>query len=70
MTVDDEIRAVLECKSSSTWLLDALKSALIRDSVDAANDAEHLCDLLSRRCDSLLRSVPVANESGAHESSL
>ncbi|WP_268811106.1 hypothetical protein [Pseudomonas coronafaciens] len=40
MTVNDEIRVALECKSSSTWLLTALESALMRDIVDAANDAE------------------------------
>ncbi|MFA0921436.1 hypothetical protein ALP73_01118 [Pseudomonas coronafaciens pv. garcae] len=70
MTVNEEIQAVLECKSSSYWLRDALKSALSRDSVDAANDAEHLSDLLSRRCNSVLQSVPVANKGDTHESSL
>lgn len=70
MTVNDEIRAALECKSSSNWLLNALESALMRDSVDAANDAEHLYDLLSRRCNLVLHSVPVANKGDMHESSL
>ena len=69
MTVDDEIRAVMECASSSLWLRDALTSALKRDSVDATNDAERLSELLSRRCDWLWRSMLVLGED-AHESSL
>lgn len=62
MTVDDEIRTVLECPASSYWLRDALRAALNRDSVDAANDAEKLHDLLSRRCDWIWRSLPVVIE--------
>lgn len=69
MTVDDEILAVLACASTSHWLRDALTSALNRDSVDAANDAEHLHDLLSRRCDGIWRSLPVAIEGDPHEPS-
>lgn len=69
MTVNDEIQAVLACASSSRWLCDALTSALNRDSVDAANDAERLSELLSRRCDWLWRTMPVIEED-AHESSL
>ena len=69
MTVNDEIQAVLACSSSSLWLRNALTSALDRDSVDAANDAERLSELLSRRCDWLWRSMPVIEED-AHESSL
>ena len=42
------------CLNRSDWLKSALKSALDRDSVDAANDAEILADLLGRRCNSLL----------------
>lgn len=70
MTVDDEIRAVLACASSSSWLRDALTSALTRDSVDAANDAEKLSELLSRRCDWVWRSLPLAIESDPHEPGL
>lgn len=69
MTVEDEIRAALACASSSRWLREALTSALERDSVDAANDAERLSELLSRRCDWLWRSMPVIEED-IHESSL
>lgn len=42
--------------SSSTWLKDALRSALSRDPVDAARDAELLALVLSSRADSLLAS--------------
>jgi len=54
MTIDDEIKAVMACDSTSNWLLQALQAALQRDCVDAANDAEQLSDLLSRRCTALL----------------
>lgn len=45
---------LFESSAVSDWLKSALKSALDRDSVDAANDAEILADLLGRRCNSLL----------------
>lgn len=70
MTIDDEIRAVMACPSTSHWLRDALTSALTRDSVDAANDAEQLQELLSRRCDWVWRSLPLVDEGDAHESSV
>lgn len=35
--------------AASYWLKDALKSALLRDAVDSANDAELLADILKRR---------------------
>lgn len=50
LTVDDEINEVVGSSSTTHWLRQALQSALTRDCVDAANDAEHLSDLLSRRC--------------------
>ena len=40
--------------SCSYWLKDALSSALTRDPVDAANDAEVLATLLDARCRKLL----------------
>ena len=52
-TVDDEISAVVGSLSTTYWLRQALQSALTRDCVDAANDAEQLSDLLSRRCEQL-----------------
>jgi hypothetical protein len=54
LTMDDEIRAVIDSTSASDWLRQALATALQRDCVDAANDAEQLSDLLSRRCSALL----------------
>lgn len=55
MTTTDEIQKTLANKSTSAWLKQALESALKRDPVDAANDAEVLTELLARRCDLLLQ---------------
>ena len=55
MTTTDEIQKTLANKSTSAWLKQALESALERDPVDAANDAEVLTELLARRCDLLLQ---------------
>lgn len=49
------IEEVLLDPSASFWLKAALRSALARDPVDAANDAEVLVLLLDRRCRSMLR---------------
>lgn len=43
------IEEVLSDPCASDWLKDALRSALERDVVDAANDAEVLSDLLIAR---------------------
>lgn len=44
------IEAVLEDPAASFWLKAALRSALSRDLVDAANESELLARLLDRRC--------------------
>lgn len=49
------IEEVLRDRSASAWLKAALRSALERDPVDAANDAEVLARLLDLRCRSMLR---------------
>jgi hypothetical protein len=49
------IEEVLRDPSASFWLKAALRSALARDPVDAANDAEVLALLLDRRCRSMFR---------------
>lgn len=49
------IEAVLQDPTASFWLRAALRSALARDPVDAANDAEVLARLLDRRCREILR---------------
>ena len=49
------IEELLRDPSASFWLKAALRSALARDPVDAANDAEVLALLLHRRCRSMLR---------------
>ncbi len=45
----DEIARVLAEPKSSDWLRAALRAALARDPVDAANDAEQLARLLTGR---------------------
>ena len=47
------IEEVLRDPAASFWLKGALRSALVRDPVDAANDAEVLAELLDRRCRSI-----------------
>lgn len=48
------IAAVLHDPAASSWLKTCLCSALSRDPVDAANDAEILAQLLERRCRDIL----------------
>lgn len=45
---------ILDDPTASFWLKAALHSALSRDPVDAANDAEVLAQVLERRCRNLL----------------
>jgi hypothetical protein len=42
------LQQVLDSPSTSNWLKNALRSAIQRDCVDAANDAEVLAALLRR----------------------
>ena len=49
-----KIAAVLGDPAASSWLKACLCSALPRDPVDAANDAEILAQLLERRCRDIL----------------
>ena len=51
--IDPEIAAVLADPAASDWLKTALRSALVRDLVDAANDADVLAQLPDRRCRSI-----------------
>ena len=48
------IDQVLADPAASFWLKQALRSALPRDPVDAANDAEVLACLLNNRCQKIL----------------
>jgi hypothetical protein len=48
------IAGVLHDPAASSWLKTCLCSALSRDPVDAANDAEVLAQLLARRCRDIL----------------
>lgn len=55
MTNQFEIEQVLADSAASFWLKACLRSALDRDPVDAANDAEVLAHLLDRRCQEIMR---------------
>jgi hypothetical protein len=48
------IDEVLADPAASCWLKTALRSALCRDPVDAANDSEILARLLEERCNQIL----------------
>ena len=55
-TIDE----ILGDPAASFWLKGALRSALSRDPVDAANDADLLAQVLELRCRSILKnSTPV-----------
>jgi hypothetical protein len=49
------IDEILSDPAASFWLQHALRSALSRDPVDAADDADVLARLLDRRCKEILR---------------
>jgi hypothetical protein len=53
MPNDDEIRQILSGPGTSTWLKNALTTALDRDPVDAVNDAELLAMVLGHRADQI-----------------
>ena len=55
MAVRSEIERMLSDPAISFWLREALGSALARDPVDAANDAEVLFRLLDERCREILK---------------
>lgn len=50
------IEDVLGDPGASFWLKNSLHTALARDPVDAANDADVLARLLDRRCREILNS--------------
>lgn len=49
MSSDQEIQAVIQDPSTSYWLRDALKTAMQRDPLDVASDAEYLAMLFAKR---------------------
>lgn len=48
-------KAILDDFSASYWIKNALRSALERDPVDAANDAEILAVALREHCDAIFK---------------
>lgn len=57
-----EIEEVLRDPAASLWLRQALSSALLRDPVDAVNDAEVLVRLLDERCRVILNQRRLTDE--------
>ncbi len=53
MPSDDEIKKILCEPGPSSWFKLALSTALNRDPVDAANDAELLAIVLAKRAESI-----------------
>lgn len=51
------IDQVMSSEEASFWLKDALRTALMRDPIDAANDAELLANLLRDRASFQLQSA-------------
>lgn len=51
-----DVESILNDPSASFWLKDALRSALQRDPVDAARDAEVLAAVLTNRPGAVLHS--------------
>lgn len=49
-----DVWQILRDPAASFWIKQALQTALDRDPVDAANDAEVLAEVLSQRCSGLL----------------
>ncbi|MFU6076979.1 hypothetical protein ACM7P9_32030 [Pseudomonas aeruginosa] len=56
----DSIAATLADPTTSNWLKQSLNDALARDSVDAANDAQVLFELLAHRSEEELRAAALA----------
>lgn len=50
---DDEILSAIDSPTTSPWLREALQSALARDPIAAANDAEQLAHLLKGRIEAM-----------------
>jgi len=55
-SIDAELRALKNGPATSRWLSAGIATAMTRDPIDAANDAEILADLLKRRADAILKS--------------
>ena len=53
-TSDAMANELLERRDVSFWLKKAIKENLVRDPVDAVNDAEILLDVLKKRCSEAL----------------
>ena len=52
--LNPEVEQILRDPAASFWIKEAVQTALARDPVDAADDADVLAEALSRRCRRLL----------------
>lgn len=52
--IEAEIATVVGDVATRRWVKEALSTALARDPIDAAADADMVADLLNRRCDAML----------------
>lgn len=59
---------IISDASKSYWLKHALHTALDRDPVDAACDAETLARLLAERCNAILAADAAASDALGHSS--
>lgn len=57
-SADRNVERTLASDAASPWLKEALRAALARDAVDAANDAEALWQLLHARAVRALHGAP------------
>lgn len=62
MTAQQTIEVLLSSPATSAWLKSALESALLRDPVDAANDAEALASLLVARFEEMTGQAPAQDQ--------
>lgn len=53
-TAQGTLETILKDPSASFWLKASLQTALERDAIDAANDAERLAELLRHRAEAYL----------------
>lgn len=67
MSIDTVIAAVLDSPDASTWLKDALRTALKRDCNDAVADAEALLGILERHTAAKLSAAQALVQGGSNK---
>lgn len=67
-TAHGTLETILKDPSASFWLKTSLQTALERDAIDAANDAERLAELLRQRAETYLCPMVPTNICGKGQS--